>query len=143
MTQKSLIYLGGNWCERGGSRGWVTTVDLVWSTGGKFSGNSRTIEAGFEFESSVPRLDYRWPWLRSWLGWFQPFEWLVDPDDPSLLLSACVHDYFLEEARFEVLSAAAEWHSAAKKSKVPKFKRIGMFLAVCLYTLRAKHYTQA
>ena len=115
------------WCVRGGARAYVTTKPVVWSVGGKHSGFSIVIPKGFEFESSVPR------YLR----------WLVDPHDPSLLLSACVHDFLLEIQRYEVLAAAAEWHSAAKKSKVRRFKRVSMFIAVSLYTLRAKHYTQA
>lgn len=119
--------MGRTWCKKGGARGYVTTRSIEWRPGGKFAPSVVTIPEGFEFESSVPKAATI----------------VISPDDPRFLLSACVHDYFLEVGRYEVLSAAAEWHSAAKKSQAPKAKRFLMFVAVCWHTLRAKHYTQA
>jgi len=112
----------------GTKRDYMTTEDILWSCGGKYARNTIVIIKGFEFESSVP--------------WYIP-SFIVSKHDPDLLLSACVHDYLLEVERYEVLAAAAEWHSAAKKSKVKALKRIIMFFCVCAYTLRSKKYTQS
>lgn len=124
---KPTLDLSEPWYERGGPRDYVTTRPIVWVVGGKYATHAVTIPAGFAFESSVPRLA----------------RWIVSPHDPRFLLAACVHDFLLEVERYEVLAAAAEWHSAAKKGKAPARLRVPMFVGVSLYTLTTAHYTQA
>ena len=79
-----------SWCIKGGSRGYVTTRPLEWPIGKKESGWRLTVATGREFESSVPELKYKKRWLQSLLGWFQPFTWLMRPDDPFFLKSASI-----------------------------------------------------
>lgn len=108
------------WYGPGRARDYVTLKEIDWTVGGKDSDHQITVPFAFEFESSVP----------SYL------HWLVSPDNPDFLLSACIHDYLLEEKNYEPLAAAAEWHSAAKKSGVPFWKRVPMFVFIALFTLR-------
>lgn len=128
------------WCKKGGARGYVTTRQITWRAGGKHAPSTFIIPTGFEFESSVPTLKIFGQKLPPWA---QPLYWIVSPDDPRFLLAACIHDFFLERAAYEVLAAAAEWHAAAKKSKAPAIMRVPMFVCVALFTLKSKTYTQA
>lgn len=132
-----------DWCKRGGNRDYVTTRDVEWTIGGKYSDEKIVIKTGFEFESSVPTITWKNKLFQKWLGWFQPFHWVFSPHDPRFLLSALVHDWLLEVKKYEVLAAAAEWHAAAKKSNAPKLRRRLGFIAVSLYTLESKEYTHA
>lgn len=90
--------------RRGTTRRWSTTERIDWHLYAKNSGILLSIEPGFEFESSVPR-------------WAQ---WLISPDDPRLLLAACVHDHLLERYGARPFPAAGEWHDAAKKGGYPR-----------------------
>lgn len=108
------------WFEPGKTRDYVTLKDIDWTVGGKHSDHIVTIPHGFQFESSVP--------------WF--LRWIVSPYNEKFLLSACIHDYLLEEKKYESLAAAAEWHSAAKKSGAGFFSRVSMFIFIALFTLK-------
>lgn len=92
MTQPPDI----SWCEKGGSRGWITVKPMTWDIGKKRSGWSMTIPPGREFESSVP------PGLT----------WLFDPNDPFFLKSALIHDWLLEEG-YRRAFADSQWFEAA------------------------------
>jgi hypothetical protein len=94
---------------KGGSRGWIVSKCILWGRGRNYEKTSDKpdlIPAGFEFESSVP-----------WWG-----IWLLDPDDPKFLLSAAVHDWYLEQG-FRRSFCDSQWFDAALKSKAPRFKR--------------------
>ena len=108
-----------SWCIKGGSRGYVTTRPLEWPIGKKESGWRLTVATGREFESSVPELKYKKRWLQSLLGWFQPFTWLMRPDDPFFLKSACIHDVLLEDG-YRVAFADSQWFEAALPTKLTR-----------------------
>lgn len=105
----------------GARRAWRTLDPITWEIGKKGSGLWVTVPAGFEFESSVPRLCW----------WFFP------PDDPRFLKAAAVHDWLLE-ASYAAAFAAGEWHSAAKSSGAPPVRRYLAFLAVAAWTVATK-----
>lgn len=107
-----------DWCIRGGSRGWVTTRPLSWSLGKKGSPYILEIPKGREFESSVP--------------WF--LHWIMSPDDPRFLLSACIHDHLLE-AGYRPFFAGAEWYDAARFSKVNKWNALFRSFFVLVVTI--------
>lgn len=92
-----------DWCERGGSRGYVTTIPICWCIGRKDSGWLLAIPAGFEFESSVPRL----------------LRWLWSPHDPRYLLSAAIHDHLLETGH-RADFADSQWYEAALSVSAPR-----------------------
>lgn len=94
-----------DWCKKGGSRGYVTTLCVDWPIGCKESRHIEVIPDGFEFESSVPRI----------------LRWLWSPDDPTFLLSACVHDWLLE-AGYDRDFCDSQWLAAARKSQANRFR---------------------
>ena len=109
-----------SWCRKGGSRGYVVIRPIHWRIGGKKSAHMEVIPAGFEFESSVP----------------QGLKWFLSPDDPLFLLSAAVHDWFLEhELQYDYDFCDSQWLAAARKSKAPRRKagtvRLLMMLRRC------------
>lgn len=59
--------------------------------------------------------------MNKMLGWFQPIVWLFPPDDPFFLLSACVHDWLLEDD-YDLDFCDSQWLAAARKSGAPKRK---------------------
>lgn len=93
---------------RGTERRWKSVPRIDWYIGKKFSGWVLTIEPGREFESSVP--------------WWCP-RWVVDKDDPRLLLAALVHDVLLESGH-RAFFAAGEWYDAAKSADYPPRKAL-------------------
>lgn len=109
-----------DWCKKGGPRGYVTTAQIDWPIGRKGSRHVETIPAGFEFESSVPRLLQR----------------LWSPDDPAFLLSACVHDWLLE-AGYDRDFCDSQWLAAARKSKANcwRAKTARLFMMLRRYLL--------
>lgn len=94
-----------DWCIKGGSRGYITTQRIDWDIGLPNSGWTMTIEAGREFESSVPR----WLW------------WAWSPDDPRFLKSALVHDALLERG-YKPAFADSQWIEAALSEHAPEWK---------------------
>ena len=104
-----------SWCIKGGSRGYVTTQDVLWSIGVKNGPHVITIPAGREFESSVPK------WL----------QWLWSPDDPFFLKSALVHDHLLESG-WRRQSADAQWYEAALSVKAPLWKTRFAYLGMVI-----------
>lgn len=124
-----------DWCKPIGGITYITTKPVEWHIGKKNSGHIETIPAGFPFESSVPRLKYKWKWLNKLLGWFQPFEWFLSPHDPLYLLAACVHDWFLEGG-YKPAFAAGEWYDAAMAYHAPKLKTKLAFFGIFKHTVR-------
>jgi hypothetical protein len=104
-----------DWHRKGGSRGYVTTQRVNWPIGRKKSKHIVTIPKGFEFESSVP----------SFLRWF----W--SPDDPTFLLSACIHDWLLE-AGYDSDFCDSQWLAAARKSRASPHRAKAARLAMML-----------
>ena len=92
--------------RKGGSRGYVVVRPVTWHIGKKNSGWIFTVEAGREFESSVP--------------WFA--RWLLSQDDPYFLKAAAIHDKLIEEG-YRRPFCDAEWLDAARSVKAPKLKR--------------------
>ena len=105
------------WCERGQSRRYRTKLQVVWSIGRKGSDWQFVIEAGREFESSVP--------------WF--LTWLLDPDDPRFLLPALIHDVLLETG-YRRFFAAGEWYDAALSQGGPRRFTFWAAIGVAIYT---------
>ena len=102
--------------ERGGTRRWRTTERVDWYIGKKFSGWVLSIEPGREFESSTP--------------WWVP-SWVIDKDDPRLLLAALVHDVLLESDH-RIFFAAGEWYDAARKSGYSEKKALAVAVAIAV-----------
>lgn len=121
MTNGGLMAPGLDWCAPGGSRGYVTIRETRWEIGKRGSGWVLVIPAGKEFESSVPTLTWRLPWLQRWLSWFQPFHWWLSPDDPDFLWPANVHDALLE-AGYRREFADSQWLEAAMSQGAPRGK---------------------
>lgn len=94
-----------DWCERGGSRGYVLTQHVDWCVGRKGSPWLLVVPVGFEFESSVPKI----------------LSWLWSPDDPHYLLSAAVHDHLLETGH-RTDFADSQWYEAALSVGAPRLK---------------------
>ena len=140
MTRRSRTLKRNNpvpdvsWCIKGGSRGYVTTRPLEWPIGKKESGWRLTVATGREFESSVPELKYKKRWLQSLLGWFQPFTWLMRPDDPFFLKSACIHDVLLEDG-YRVAFADSQWFEAALSDQADPLKSRLAYMA-----MRMRHF---
>lgn len=88
----------------GKRRRYATATGVDWDIGKKNSGWVLLIEPGREFESSVP----------SWVP-----RWVLDQDDPRLLLAALIHDVLLESGH-RAFFAAGEWYDAALKGGYPK-----------------------
>jgi uncharacterized protein DUF1353 len=103
---------------KGGPRGYYTNRELVWDVGKKGSGLQITIPKGRAFESSVPR----------------PLWWVLSPDNPRYLLSACIHDYLLEEG-YRPFFAAGEWYDAALASGAPSWRSYMAALTVATVTV--------
>ena len=106
--------------EKGGSRGYVSVKDVSWEIGKKKSGWVLTVPAGREFESSVPTLSYKNTWLQKLLGWFQPFHWVLSPDDPRFLKAALIHDVLLESGYTKHFSDS-QWLEVNKSQHTPKW----------------------
>lgn len=104
--------------ERGEVRRWRNSELISWHVGKVYSSWKLDIPPGREFESSVP----------SWLTW------ILDPDDPDYLLSALLHDYFLEEG-YNLYFAASAWYDAALSSGAPPVRSFIYSLGVLTYTL--------
>ena len=109
---------------KGGSRGWVVSKGILWGRGRNWEGTKDKpdlIPSGFEFESSVP-------WWATWI---------LDPDDPKFLLSAAVHDWYLENG-FRRSFCDSQWYDAGLKMKTCKFKRnlIYLFMVLRSWVLR-------
>jgi hypothetical protein len=109
----------GQMFERGTIRRWRTTEDIPWEVGAVNSGYFEVIPAGTEFESSVP-------WL---------FRWIIDRDDPKLLLAALVHDYLLETGVYGPAQAAAEWYDGALAAGAPKWKAKLIYVGIAIWAV--------
>jgi hypothetical protein len=106
------------WCERGGSREYVTVFPIVWFVGKKNSDWRLVIRPGREFESSVPAL----------------LRWIISPDDPRFLLAALVHDHLLE-AGYRPFFAAGEWYDAALSRGAPRWLALPAAFVVAVFTI--------
>jgi hypothetical protein len=114
LKSKALISMP-DWCKPGGSRGYVVTRSFGWNIGRKASPWVLTLEAGREFESSVPR------WLT----------WAFLPDDPLYLKAAAVHDKLLETGHRRAF-ADSQWYEAALSERAPRTKTRIVYLAMVL-----------
>jgi hypothetical protein len=94
-----------SWCLKGGARGYVVTRALSWDIGKSGSGWVLYVEAGREFESSVPRL----------------FRWFLSPDDPFFLKAAVVHDALLEGGCRPAF-ADSQWVEVALSEHAPQVR---------------------
>lgn len=94
-----------SWCQVGGARGYVVTRAFSWDIGKEGSGWVLIVEAGREFESSVPRL----------------FRWFISPDDPFFLMGAAVHDALLEDG-YRVAFADSQWVEVGLSVHAPEFR---------------------
>lgn len=95
---------------------------LIWEIGNKGSGWKLEIPAGFEFESSVPRL----------------LRWIVSPHHRSWLLAAAVHDRLLAEG-FDKAFAAGEWLRAVRAMRAQDSKAwlaLPAYYGVVIWTVR-------
>lgn len=89
---------------------------LQWELARVGSGYWMTVPKDFQFDLSVPR------WLT----------WLVDPQDPTCLKAAALHDFALQSG-WERVSAAAVFNSALRAQKVNRWKRLVMVIAVVVW----------
>lgn len=94
-----------SWCKKGGSRGYITVEPVTWHLMWKGSPFILEIEAGREFESSVP-FSLRWLW---------------SPDDPFFLKAALIHDVLLEKGS-RGFEADSQWRAAALSDDAPALK---------------------
>lgn len=81
--------------EHIGGINYRTTDDFTWAIG-KSDGPKIIIRSGFEFQSSVPKV----------------LRWLVSPHHPAWIVSAIIHDWFLNNG-YDTLFAAGEWYRSA------------------------------
>lgn len=102
-----------------GGGDYLTDADLRWDLGKKGSGLTYTVSADFRFDVSVPRI----------------LQWAFNPNDRRFLKAAALHDHMLESGWSRIESAAV-FHEALKADKVPRAKRLAMFLAVALWRYR-------
>jgi len=102
-----------------GGGDYVTDADLRWDIGRLGSGLTYVVRAGFQFDVSIPAL----------------FRWAFDPNDRRFLKAAALHDHMLLDDWSRIESAAV-FHEALKADKVPRLKRLAMFLAVALWRYR-------
>lgn len=98
-------------------RDYVTVRDLHWPIGVKGSAWIFTIEAGKQFESSVPR------WVPVWI---------FDRHDPCFLKAAVIHDSLLE-AGYNVTFADSQWLDAAKSGHAPRYRLRMGYAGIRLY----------
>ena len=102
-----------------GGGDYVTDADLRWDLGREGSGHTYIVQAGFRFDVSVPGV----------------LQWAFNPGDRRFLKAAALHDHMLED-RWSRVESAAVFHEALKADKVPRWKRLAMFLAVALWKYR-------
>lgn len=96
---------------------WTLIAPLTWELGFLGSGLRVEVPAGFRSDlASIP------VWARS----------IFDRGDSRYAKAAILHDYMLKKG-FDRLTAAAEFHSALRASRVKKWKRLTMFLVVALW----------
>lgn len=108
---------GHDWRRHVGGDQYKVTHDIHWEIGKKGSSLWVTVPAGFQFESSVPRM----------------FRWLVSQHDPELLFAAALHDWLLE-GHYGAIFSAGEWYSATLKYEASTWKALPICLAICAYT---------
>lgn len=108
-----------DWCKPIGGITYITTKPVAWHVGKKGSGLIIKIPAGFEFESSVPRLLW----------------WVFSPHDPQYLWAACLHDWLLEN-EYKPAFAAGEWYDGAMAYHAPKLKTQLAFIGIFKHTVR-------
>lgn len=108
---------GLNWVEAAGADQYRVTRPTSWEVGKKGSGLFVQVPAGFQFESSIPRL----------------LHWLVSPHDERLLWSAAIHDWLLENG-YGAIFSAGEWYSGALKYRVPPRRAFSMCISIVVYT---------
>lgn len=103
----------------GGTR-YRNTKTLAWHIGHR-NGPLFIVEPGFKFDVSVPR----WLW------------WLVNPHRLEYLKAAALHDKMLTSTdQWSRGVAAAVFYEALKADGVGRARRMIMFLAVILWTVR-------
>lgn len=90
--------------------------DLNWKIG-HVTGPVYIVPKGFIFDVTVPIF----------------LRWLFNPHDVKFLKAAALHDHMIHESEWSRITAAAEFHNALKASKVGRWKRLVMFLAVVLW----------
>lgn len=96
---------------------WILIAPLPWEIGYKGSGLRIEIPAGFKSDlASIP------VWARS----------VFDRGDSRYAKAAMLHDYMLKLG-FDRITAAAEFHSALRASRVKAWRRLIMFLVVALW----------
>ena len=93
---------------------YCTTKRVCWDVGSKNSGFTVTVPIGYRFDFSVPLA----------------LRWLINPKDEKYHLAGCLHDYLLEVAKWERVSAAASFSDALKAKGVRKSRRLLMTIAV-------------
>lgn len=102
-----------------GGGDYLTDAALGWDLGKQGSGLTYVVRADFQFDVSVPRF----------------MQWAFNPNDRRFLKAAALHDHMLLDGWSRVESAAV-FHEALKADKVPRVKRLAMFLAVALWRYR-------
>jgi hypothetical protein len=112
---------------KGGPREWYNDKLVEWHLGKKNSSYIVCIPPRRPFEVSVPKR----------LGW------LVDKDDPRLLLAALVHDHLLEDG-FGTFFCAGEFYHASLKGGMKKRHALylAIFVAIFTTTKEANNYNK-
>jgi hypothetical protein len=90
-----------------------------WDIGKPGSGLTYTVPEGFIFDVSVPAIAHC----------------LFNPHDRRFLKAAALHDHMLISG-WSRIEASGTFHEALKADRVPRWKRLVMFMAVALWCFK-------
>lgn len=102
-----------------GGGDYLTAAELRWNLGKQGSGLTYTVEAGFQFDVSVPFF----------------LRWAFDPHRSDYLKAAALHDHMLI-AGWSRATAAAEFYNALRADGVSRWRRSLMVAGVIVWTVR-------